>query len=348
MEKAILKNYIVYKQTMGTGAFDDPPDSRDYPYDAMALGAPAVDWNKGFHILNHIEDEIPFKNQDGSSSCVGQAYSYYGGVKNAIEVGYYDETSAKSIYSYIALNGGGAYLREGAKRFVDYGANLELLVPSYENGNPPSERFMTDKSWLTPEIESLAKILQASEYRRIVAAKNMDLFATAIRDNHGVVAGVRGSNNGTWGTYEPKPPTNPEWGHALYFGAFGIDDNGKYIATPNSWGARKKTKNYPDGWQKLREDYFTTGNMFDPWTLTDKPNPPVMSEKTKELMEKMEKKIIIEGTGIGRQGIIIGGKLRDIKSARAAKACLYALANNKLGITIDTKTFEEMVKGADF
>lgn len=44
-----------------------------------------------------------------------------------------------------------------------------------------------------------------------------------------------------------------------------------------------------------------------------------------------ENKIIIEGDAPGRKGIIINGKLREIKNGREAAACLYALANNNLG-----------------
>ena len=244
---------------------------------------------------------------------------------------------------------GGAYLRDGAKLAVDWGALIESLVPSYENTKPPSEEFMRDLSWKNDNLDKLAKRLQAKQYREINTRRTpnpldiMDLIAIAIRDYHGMVGGVLGTNNGTWKSNEPKPPTSTSgaWGHAIYFGKFGKDRLGKFIATPNSWNERGKDELHPDGWQKLREDYFNPNYIFNPWTLVDKPNCQ-MSEQTKQMVKELEKKIIIEGEGVGRKGIIINGKLREITKERAAEACLYALANNNLGKTVSTKLFEEI------
>lgn len=251
----------------GTGAIKAPEDKRDLIYEDVVMGATPFDWEKGFDIRKELNIEIPFKDQNSSSSCVGQAWSYYGAMLDTKEVGSYNEQSAKALYSQIFLPSGGAYIKSGANLFVDWGSLPEKILTSYENGNPPSEAFVRDLSWKNAEMDWLAQNLQSKEYRKINAATNIDLFAMAIRDNLGVVSGVNGDNNGTWGTLEPKPPTTPVWGHALYFGVAGMDDKGKYIATPNSWGNRFNRQ-----WQKLREDYFTSGNMFDAWTLIDKPN----------------------------------------------------------------------------
>lgn len=67
-----------------------------------------------------------------------------------------------------------------------------------------------------------------------------------------------------------------------------------------------------------------------------------------KFMALNEKKIIIEGEAPGRKGVIINGKLREIKEGREADACLYVLANNKLGLTVDKKAFDGMPKGANF
>lgn len=331
----------------GTGAKPDLIDLRDYSYEPV-LGAAPVDWDKGYDIEKELKIKIPLKNQNGSSSCVGQGWSYYVGVLDAVETGIYDEDSAKAIYSQIFLPNGGAYIRDGAKLIVDFGALAEYLVPSYEGKEAPKESFMRDKSWLNAKITEIAKKLQAKEYRSF--STNMDIVAAAIRDNYGVVGGINGSNNGTWGTGEPKPPVKAEWAHCLYFGKFGKDSLGKYIATPNSWGSRAMDSLHPDSWQKLREDYFHDKFMFNPWTLTDKPNFS-MSNETKEILKNNEKKLIIEGEGAGRKGIVIGGTLRQVvdpSNNRSAAACLYVLTNNGFGKTVNTKTFNEMTKGTNF
>lgn len=256
----------------GTGCKQDPKDDRDYVYDDVVLGASPVDWEKGFDIEKELGIKIPIKNQGKSSSCVGQGTAYYLAILNAKEVGFYDEVSAKAIYSLIALAGGGAFIRSAMDLAVNWGSLPEKIISSYENGNPPSEQFMKEKGWKTPEMDRLAKVLQSKAYYTIRANKNMELFAQAIRDNLGVVGGASGSNNGTWSSNEPKPPTSPVWDHALYFGKYGIDSKGKWMATPNSWGYRNPDDLHPDGWQKLREDYFASNFMFNPWTLVDKPN----------------------------------------------------------------------------
>lgn len=61
-----------------------------------------------------------------------------------------------------------------------------------------------------------------------------------------------------------------------------------------------------------------------------------------------EKKIVFEGTGSGRFGIIINGKLREITPERAAQACLYALVNNKFGVTVQTDLFDALPKDKPF
>ena len=284
----------------GTGAIPDPKDERDYSYDMVASAAPVViDWDKGFDIRNFIGGDINFKNQNQSSSCVGQGTSYYVWVKQIIEmmkkysmdldqlrISYpeeIDDASAKAIYSQISLGpGAGAYIRDGVKLLCEWGSVDNDIVPSNKPDGSSDEDFMRDKSWKTKEMDELAKIFQGKDYRVINACQNMDLFAQAILENHGVVGGVEGANNGTWMSERPQPPIGErsEWAHCLYFGAFGKDENGKFIAFPNSWGnilGKTWFKGAPVGygWQKIYINYFVDGGrwLFNPWTYTDSINP---------------------------------------------------------------------------
>ena len=333
---------LFFNKKFGTGLVPDKLDSRDLNYDILGAEASDVDWEKGFDIEKELDIKINFKNQNGSSSCVGQAISYYIAVVNAKEMGYYIEQCAKAIYSQIALPGGGSSLRDACSLAVNWGSIPELMISSYNQGKPPTEAFMIDKSWKNYDIDQAAKPLQAKEYRTIQCSSNMDLFAKAIRDNLGVLSGVNGSNNNTWNTLEPKPGTKIDWLHGLYFGKYGTDEKGKYIATPNSWGDRFKGE-----WQKLREDYFTSGNMFNVWTLVDQPNSS-MTKENQEIVQKMEKKFIVEAEGRGRTGIIINGKLREVKSDRVAQACLYQIASNGGGLFISTDNFNNIIKDVNF
>lgn len=65
-------------------------------------------------------------------------------------------------------------------------------------------------------------------------------------------------------------------------------------------------------------------------------------------MQNFEKKIIIEGDGKGRKGIIINGKLREIKKGREGDAALYVMTNNGLGKTVSGELFNAIEKDEDF
>jgi hypothetical protein len=329
---------LFFNKKLGKGLVPDIEDKRDLRYDVLGAEAVDVDWEKGFDIEKELNIKIPIKDQNGSSSCVGQAISYYTAVVNAKEIGYYVEQSAKAFYSQIALPGGGSSLRDACSVAVDWGSVSEAMVRSYQESKPPKEDFIKDRSWKNTDIDSVAKPLQAKEYRIILAANNIDLFAKAIRDNLGVLSGVNGANNGSWNQLEPIPGQKIDWRHGLYFGKFGVDEKGKYIATPNSWGNR-----FNGQWQKLREDWFTSGNMFNCWTLVDKPNQE-MTLQNQELVKKFEKKFVIEAEGRGRKGIIINGKLQEIKSERVAEACLYSMAANGNGVFISSDDFNNIIK----
>lgn len=263
------------EQELHKGCIPDKIDERDYKYeDVLGAGVLVSDeeWKQGYNVETVLNFKLPIKNQFQSESCVGQGWSYYKAVLDKVETKIYNEDSAKSIYSQINLGYlQGAQIRDGATLLTTWGVAPENLVKSYRDNGTTDENWMIDKTWKTPIIDNAAKILQAKEYR-LISGFGIDVFARAIKDNYGVVGGVVGTNNGTWLSLEPQPPldTTPQsqtWGHCLYFCGFGIDEKGKYLLTPNSWGDL-------GGLQKIRENYFTNNNrwIFNPWTLVDKSN----------------------------------------------------------------------------
>jgi hypothetical protein len=308
----IDESELIPYQNGHDGAHRDPVDWRDHSYDnIVAAAAPVIiDWETGFDIRNVLGGDVKIKCQYASLSCVGQGWSYYIWVKQVIEMmGQYgmnlsqlrvahseevDQISAKAIYSQIFIEStGGAYVRDGAVLAVGWGSVFEKIVPSLNPAtNIAEESFMRDKAWKTATIDALAKMLCGLEFAVINACDNMDLFAQAIMQNHGVVGGVEGQNSRGWNTENPLAPIHgqPIWRHCLYYGAFGTDDKGRFIATPNSWGnawqspLRDWKPGDPpgDGWQKLRADYFNSIDQFNPWTYVDKPNKePSMATNVK-------------------------------------------------------------------
>lgn len=302
MDQNNNQDELLVEGQFGHGGLADPPDDRDRSYDE-AVGATVpqpIDWVKGYDIRNVIGGDIKKKNQYRSMSCGGQGIAYYVWVLQIIEmVKKYGksleqlmadrpdevaEISARYYYSQTNLGyGNGSTLRDNILLAAKTGGLTEGKVSSYKPDGTTDETLMIDKTWLNAQMLKLAAVLKGKEARTIFDVSNIELFAMAIRDNFGVYGGVIGSNGHGWGYDEnPTPPSPGDalWGHCLFFGAYGTDELGKFIATPNSWGDYVKTPKGPwrpgfepgYGWQKLRENYFKANWIFSPWTYTDIPN----------------------------------------------------------------------------
>jgi hypothetical protein len=88
--------------------------------------------------------------------------------------------------------------------------------------------------------------------------------------------------------------------------------------------------------------------MFNPWTLVDKPNVVQMSTDAQNIINKYEKRFVVEGQGAGRKGILVGGQLRPVRTEREAAAAIYVQTNSGYGATVPTMLFDELPKGANF
>ncbi len=239
----------------GTGALETGYDIRQFWYTPTDKGA--FDWKKGFF----LDVPIVVKDQNGSGSCGGQAWSYYGEVLEKVATGTYEPRSARWIYSHTRVPTGGSNGHVNCDFVVKNGWALEALVPSYDNGKAPDEEFMSIVPEKTNEIIEDTEVTKATSYLRI--EPNMELFAQAIQDNYGLVMVVNGQDNGTWRTKYPKPPTVKEWGHFVYaVGAVTVNGK-KYIKIINSWGDDVGDK----GYQYIGEDYFASGHVREGWTL---------------------------------------------------------------------------------
>lgn len=312
------------EENLGHGCAAQPIDERDLIFE-HTLGAGVVmtdkEWEEGYDIEKELGIKLKPNNQYSSYSCVGQAFSKYSAVLNFIETKTWHENSAKAIYSQISLGyGKGANLRDAANLVVNWGEVFENLVKSYKPDGTTDENWMIDKVWINEEINKLAKTMQSKEYR-LITGMGIDYFARAIKDGHGMVAGVTGTNNGTWLSAYPKPPleTTPQsqlWGHGIYFGKFRLKDGKKQVGILESWGEEVGE----DGWQWLGEEWFVNSNrwVFNPWVLVDKPNLENMiikKEKTgKDIYlineEKKTKSMIIDMPTLES----LGGKFEEVDS----------------------------------
>lgn len=245
----------------GKGAIESPYDIRDYWYTPADRGA--FDWKQGFDIEHSIGVNLQVKDQNGSGSCGGQAWSYYGEVLEKIVTGTYEPRSARWIYSHTRVPTGGSRGKDNCAFVCKKGFALELYAPSYENGKPPKESFMIQIPSLSKQALEDLEVSKAISYLQVPT--NMEVMAQAMQENNGIVLVVNGSDNGTWRSQFPKPPKVKEWGHFLYAGKARMIKGKKYIGVINSWG----TKTGDSGWQWLGEEWFTNPKLGvrEGWTL---------------------------------------------------------------------------------
>lgn len=259
----------------GTGAIQDKPDKRDFKYSEIAGAAAPFDWNAGYDIESLLGVILPVKDQGMSYSCGGQAWASYGNALDVAQGNPLKDKSAHFIYGQTHVQGGGSAARTNCDLVKNQGWGHESVVPSYQNGQPPSEAFMEDTSLITDIARLDATGEKAMAYTSI--GTDIESMAQAIRDNHGIVIGLTGANNGTWHSAIPLPPSSTDgiWDHWVYAGKAKMINGKRAIGILNSWGVGIGQ----NGWQWLTEDYigaYTGGrqNVWSAWNIIVNPNKP--------------------------------------------------------------------------
>ena len=261
---------IPYKEGQ-FAVYRDRPDYRDFSFGDVA-GAVSVDWDNAYM----IDFDFDVESQNGSLSCVGQAFSKYAEVLNYYDTQEKIDLSAKFIYGQIYLPSGGAYLRDAAKILVKQGCAEESIVPSY----PATEENMRNLV-LNQDILDNAIKYQAKEYRLVSA--NIDELAQAIKMGHGVVTAFDGNNSGWQSAFVKPPQGQPSWSHAVYLIGYVKIGEKKYLVGINSWGEKWGDK----GMFWVGEDYFQNYTInginfnyaYQGWTIIDKPNNMIIKKE---------------------------------------------------------------------
>ena len=277
-----------HESDFGKGGHRDKVDVRDKKY--LAMASLPFRWDLGYDIEIELSEvlgiqnfKLPAKDQNGSFSCGGQAFSTYDQVLEAIFTKSFEERSAKYIYAQAFVPGGGSYGRDCCKVLKSQGVARETFLTSYENGKAPSEKFMQRSQDIGIDSRNDAKNSKILTYKNV--DPDIESVAQAVRDNRGVVLGITGENNGTWLSVFPKPPKsnpNTEWRHWIYAGKAKLINGKKHIGVINSWGKDCGES----GWQWISEDYFKTKvsdglAVWNSWTITfdEAPTPPTFEEK---------------------------------------------------------------------
>lgn len=150
----------------------------------------------------------------------------------------------------------GAYVRDALKSLVKYGSCLESTCPyDADCSSKPSDAAYAE-----------AATYQALQYAKFDDTKpntTMPLLKAQLAGGLPFIGGIICYEN----IYSdvkgviPEPSGNPIGGHAILF--VGYDDNKKLFKFKNSWNVKWGD----NGYGYLPYSYFTSGNMFDLWTL---------------------------------------------------------------------------------
>ncbi len=267
---------ILVEGKHGHGALPKKYDIRDHKSSKLGMAPVPFNWDAGFDVTIKT-GFFPVENQGESGSCGGQAARYYLEVLKCLQKGTFERLSAKDPYCQIFYPGGGTDIRSIGKICVR-GIRSEILVPSYENDEPPSEFFMEDKNM----SNSAAPIFfKADAYA--FSKTDIESIAQSVRDNDGCIIQVNGQNNGTWLSAFPKPPSRREWGHFLYAGKAKRINGKKYVKCCNSWGGDVGE----DGWQWLGEDYFSSRNVTNALVFYNSRVTPYVPTSTQAAINSM-------------------------------------------------------------
>jgi len=230
--------------------------AKDYQHEELFHAFPPAVWTE------RASKKYPIKNQDGSSSCVGNGVAKIMGIDEVYEGREYKELSARHIYTRRANKGTEGMFLPDALNISRDGCALESDVPS----NGRNETQMNDTSDITPE-----KVTAGIKYKTagfVELPVDIESIAAITSIGKGVLLGHR-FDFSEWTDF-PKPDANSK--KSLGHGTAAVDNvlvNGvKYIVMDDSWGieyAKAGQRYLSEDWIKQRVFYagYTLNFIFE-------------------------------------------------------------------------------------
>lgn len=252
-------------ENLPKGAIPDPLDKRDYKYDPEVMGAASVEWSKEFRL-----PVPPGEDQDTSDDCVAEAWSYYHWQLKG------KRYSRRDLFCRIALSYG-AVIRDGG---LEIKKNGQATRDEVHDPEPQTPQNMRDATGTKQEYRN--DDIEADSF--VISGGGIDAVAAAIRDYKGVVFGVTGTNAGWQDMTNPRPPDYGEpgtWGHALYGMGYHMHGGQKCIIAMSSWYNSAKEHH-------IKQNYFSSGNVFNAWTLIPKEESMYTTLKVRVITPKGE------------------------------------------------------------
>ena len=278
------------------GALKDKEDLRDFKAEPILAAAAPVDWDYGAGLIEPFDE-----NQDGSSSCTAQAWSYYFWQLTR------NDYTRRDLYARIFVPPvGGAYIRDGGLKLVNEGITTRNEVAD------PVPQTETEMRTTTGTPQQRASDLALNSF--LIDTQNIDTVAAAIRDYKGVVFGLYLKSDYSLDPDNLEPPaTVTNLGHALYLFDYHLHNGVKCTIAKSSWCGLINT---PNGQERhhihhIKENYYSSGMTFNPWTLIPKENQ-IMIEFVKNESKPGEYGLLVTSS-VGTQYIPASNEV-DLKA----------------------------------
>ena len=224
----------------------------------VGMSSIPYDWSKPL-ITGYTQ---PIKNQFQASMCGGEMIAQMIQMYRTLVLGKpFEELSAPSFYSQGYAIGGGMTMQQIVEGISFEGITTEKNVPTFPACTEAQAR---DISWRTDK--NIQDCLMRAGLQIVSVSRNINLMAQTIRDNKCLGMMLGGSNDGTWLSIKPVPPSvSAQWFHYMAASpnipAMNIN---KWLPFYQSWGEGVGDK----GIQYFGENYINSGYIYDTFTLT--------------------------------------------------------------------------------
>ena len=216
------------------------------------------EFKAGLLDVKSISQKFPVKDQDGSSSCGGQAVASDIQNKVFIRDGVVTELSAKDVYSHCFLPGGGSSETDLQNWVESGGIDTEASVPSYINGIPQGEAFYETIAPRNQDVAFQNMVFNSFSFN----GNDINQVRQAIDTGNGCICALLG-NNTCWrtsnGVVQVPAKGTTNWGHWLNLVSY--DDTKKLVCAKNSWGADVGD----EGYYYIPYSYFQNGLVYGEW-----------------------------------------------------------------------------------
>jgi hypothetical protein len=220
----------------------------------LAMSAP-VNWlPKNFRDVKIF----PVRNQDGSSSCVANTLALVMGIENFLEEGRFVELSARDIYTRRINQGGGMIGVDALNIAKNYGATLEVLIPSHNLNETEINKISRKIS-----DEEIAKIFKIKDYYQLPF--NVEQIATIMENGrkNGVAKPLMVWFQFPRIEWDAKPQLSPVTAdlvrHSVTAVEYGLVDGKKGIFIQDSWGLHSSTEG---GLRFISDEYLKKRMIF--------------------------------------------------------------------------------------